>query len=123
MTRLYIELAGDSNPKGGKISKAIANQEFVMKRAKEIMRPYKITWSKVEWFGIYQIGQRVSSSFSDQNRVFISGDAGHTHSPKACSWSKRMRSHAILRRSSSYVSSKLLGAIPWRTWASFHARL
>lgn len=83
MTRLYIELAGDSNRKGGKISKAIANQEFVMKRAKEIMRPYKITWTQVEWFGIYQIGQRVSSSFADQNRVFICGDAGHTHSPKA----------------------------------------
>lgn len=29
------------------------------------------------------VGQRIASQFSDRGRVFISGDAGHTHSPKA----------------------------------------
>lgn len=38
----------------------------------------------VEWFGRYQIGQRVASRFNDDDRrVFIAGDASHTHSPKA----------------------------------------
>lgn len=37
-----------------------------------------------EWFGRYQIGQRVASRFNDDDlKVFISGDASHTHSPKA----------------------------------------
>jgi hypothetical protein len=37
-----------------------------------------------EWFGRYQVGQRVASRFSDdEQKVFIAGDASHTHSPKA----------------------------------------
>jgi 2-polyprenyl-6-methoxyphenol hydroxylase-like FAD-dependent oxidoreductase len=31
----------------------------------------------------YQIGQRVGDSFSLKERVFLAGDAVHTHSPKA----------------------------------------
>lgn len=52
MTRLYIELSSGS--KDTTISKAIANQEFVMKRAKEIMAPFSVKWKSVEWFGVYQ---------------------------------------------------------------------
>lgn len=38
----------------------------------------------LSWFTGYQIGQRVSPTFSKHsNRVFIAGDACHTHSPKA----------------------------------------
>ncbi|RPA96103.1 hypothetical protein L873DRAFT_1695560 [Choiromyces venosus 120613-1] len=81
MTRLYIELSTGSE--GTKISKAIANQNFVMARGKEILAPFSVDWKSVEWFGCYQIGQRVASNFSHANRVFIAGDASHTHSPKA----------------------------------------
>lgn len=52
MTRLYIELSSGSEDTT--ISKAIANQEFVMKRAKEIMAPFSVEWKSVEWFGVYQ---------------------------------------------------------------------
>lgn len=92
MTRLYIELApaaGDVTPVAGTpnssrgASKSEATREFVMQRAKEIMHPYSIDWVSIEWFGVYKIGQRVATSFSHKNRIFISGDAGHTHSPKA----------------------------------------
>ncbi len=31
----------------------------------------------------YQIGQRVGDSFSLKERIFLAGDAVHTHSPKA----------------------------------------
>lgn len=31
----------------------------------------------------YQIGQRVGTNFSKQERIFLAGDAVHTHSPKA----------------------------------------
>jgi phenol 2-monooxygenase (NADPH) len=31
----------------------------------------------------YQIGQRVGTAFDAHNRVFLAGDAVHTHSPKA----------------------------------------
>lgn len=52
MTRLYIELSSGSE--GTSISKAIANQKFVMARAKEIMAPFIVEWKSIEWFGVYQ---------------------------------------------------------------------
>ncbi|KEF58506.1 uncharacterized protein A1O9_06432 [Exophiala aquamarina CBS 119918] len=80
MTRLYIELdrsLQDSVP-------VEATQDYVMKKAQQIMAPYTLRWTSVEWFSVYKVGQRVASTFTDSTeRVFITGDAGHTHSPKA----------------------------------------
>ncbi|GME45881.1 FAD binding domain containing protein [Neofusicoccum parvum] len=48
------------------------------------MYPCQFKWKTMEWFGRYQVGQRVSTRFmDDRGRVFICGDASHTHSPKA----------------------------------------
>ena len=81
MTRLYIELKSED---GAAISKAEATQEYVMERARQILQPFTLSWTSVEWFGIYQIGQRVANRFTDDSqRVLIAGDASHTHSPKA----------------------------------------
>jgi phenol 2-monooxygenase len=81
MTRLYIELhPGTIEP----LDSEVASQEFVMARAKEIMAPYTLSWESVEWFSVYRVGQRVASSFtSPDQKIFITGDASHTHSPKA----------------------------------------
>jgi phenol 2-monooxygenase len=77
MTRFYIELK--SGPKADQLG-----QEFVMQRAKEIMAPFRVRWKYIEWFGRYQIGQRVANRFCDNHlRAFLAGDASHTHSPKA----------------------------------------
>jgi 2-polyprenyl-6-methoxyphenol hydroxylase-like FAD-dependent oxidoreductase len=79
MTRFYIELK--SGPKG---DKSQLGQDFVMQRAKQIMAPFKLEWKYVEWFGRYQIGQKVAGRFCDNHqRAFLAGDASHTHSPKA----------------------------------------
>lgn len=79
LTRLYIELRpGSTEALGGD------PQEFVQKRAQAILKPYRLEWKNVEWFGRYKIGQRVAARFTDdEQRVFIAGDASHTHSPKA----------------------------------------
>jgi phenol 2-monooxygenase len=82
MTRLYIELKADKDT--GASLPADITEETVMERARQICAPYKLEWKTVEWFGRYGIGQRVASKFMDENRkVFIAGDASHTHSPKA----------------------------------------
>lgn len=47
------------------------------------MAPYKLTYEYCDWWTAYQIGQRVGSNFSKNDRVFLAGDAVHTHSPKA----------------------------------------
>ena len=43
--------------------------------------PYVAT--RPEWLALYEVGQRVASRFTAHERVFIAGDACHTHSPKA----------------------------------------
>lgn len=81
LTRLYIELRDDATVK---FDGAFTPQEFVQKRARQILKPYRLEWKSVEWFGRYKIGQRVAARFvDDEQRVFIAGDASHTHSPKA----------------------------------------
>lgn len=79
MTRFYIELKSSS-----KADRNQLGQEFVMQRAKDIMAPFNVGWKYIEWFGRYQIGQRVAGRFcDDRTRAFLAGDASHTHSPKA----------------------------------------
>ncbi len=57
---------------------------ILTKRVKSFIKPYKIEILKVEWVSKYLIAQRISNSFAEQgDRVFILGDACHTHSPKA----------------------------------------
>jgi phenol 2-monooxygenase len=77
MTRFYIEMKETTSSKG-------LGEEFVMQRAKDILSPYRVEWRSVEWFGRYQVAQRVADKFADPNlRIFIAGDASHAHSPKA----------------------------------------
>ncbi|KAJ9139430.1 FAD binding domain-containing protein [Pleurostoma richardsiae] len=77
MTRFYIEMKAATTARE-------LGQSFVMKRASQILDPYRISWRSVEWFGRYTVRQGVANAFSDPHlRVFIAGDASHTHSPKA----------------------------------------
>ena len=89
MTRLYIELHPSTAPDA---SSEAATEEFVMKRAKEIISPFTLSWKTVgqsrltpfrapyltdltEWFGVYKVGQRVAKRFSDDiQKIFIAGD-------------------------------------------------
>ncbi|KAI1373299.1 FAD binding domain-containing protein [Hypoxylon crocopeplum] len=79
-TRFYVEIKADTET--GNLREL--GQEFVMQRAKQILAPYSVEWRTVEWFGNYQIGQRIANKFTDPHlQAFIAGDASHTHSPKA----------------------------------------
>lgn len=85
MVRLYIQLAQvPIDPEKSRIDRSKITPELIMDNARKIFSPYKIEMKFVKWYTAYQIGQRVATKFSDPNhRVFITGDACHTHSPKA----------------------------------------
>lgn len=54
------------------------------RRINSLLKPYVLEIMEVDWVSMYLIAQRVSSSFAEEDeRVFILGDACHTHSPKA----------------------------------------
>ncbi len=58
----------------------------IIAAANEIYAPYSIDVKEVAWWSVYEIGQRLTDAFHDDDadpRVFIAGDACHTHSPKA----------------------------------------
>lgn len=56
---------------------------MILKCAQRTLAPYKIDYEYCDWWTAYQIGQRVGSNFSKNERIFLAGDAVHTHSPKA----------------------------------------
>ncbi|KAK9311634.1 hypothetical protein V1524DRAFT_370967 [Lipomyces starkeyi] len=67
----------------GRVDRSKITPEIILENARKIMTPYELDITDVKWYTAYQIGQRVSPAFHKFNRVFISGDACHTHSPKA----------------------------------------
>lgn len=56
---------------------------MILESAQRTMAPYKLSYEYCDWWTAYQIGQRVGSNFSKNERIFLAGDAVHTHSPKA----------------------------------------
>jgi phenol 2-monooxygenase len=84
LVRLYIQLTTTEKGDGGKkVDRSKINPQTILESAQRIMMPYKITYRYCDWWTAYQIGQRVGDSFSLWERVFLAGDAVHTHSPKA----------------------------------------
>jgi phenol 2-monooxygenase (NADPH) len=85
LVRLYIEL--DSVSVKGGVTPAKLSEV-----ANRILHPYSLEVRSVGWWSVYEIGQRLCAKFDDVPlgetgtrlpRVFIAGDACHTHSAKA----------------------------------------
>jgi len=85
MVRLYVQIREGGDKKAeGRVDRSKWSAERIMELAQKSLHPYKISFpNPIEWWTIYVIGQRVASKFSVKERVFITGDACHTHSPKA----------------------------------------
>lgn len=76
LVRFYIQLPAGSSPKDVKL-------EDLQHQAKAIFAPYTMKFKETFWWSAYSIGQRLADHFHASMRVFLTGDACHTHSPKA----------------------------------------
>ncbi|KAK4209601.1 phenol hydroxylase [Rhypophila decipiens] len=83
MVRLYIQLKEVTPDASGRADRSKITPDIIFSAAQKILAPYKIDYEYCDWWTAYQIGQRVGTSFDAHNRVFLAGDAVHTHSPKA----------------------------------------
>jgi len=86
IVRLYIQLSDRDvvDPVSGRVDKSRMSPEKLLEVARKTFHPFELrNPQEIEWWTIYIIGQRVASSYSVKERVFIAGDACHTHSPKA----------------------------------------
>lgn len=88
--RIYIEL--DELSENERVSSLNLTSEKLLAAAQRILSPYSFDVKEIVWWSAYEIGQRLCDRFDDLPddadparvpRVFIAGDACHTHSPKA----------------------------------------
>lgn len=84
LSRMYIDLGEVAEDDGHRVRQTPI--EEVIRRANEILHPYSIDVKQVAWSSVYEVGHRVTDQFVDDldhPRVFLTGDACHTHSAKA----------------------------------------
>lgn len=92
LSRMYIDLGEVAEADGRRVRRTPI--EEIIRRANAILHPYSIDVKQVAWHSVYEVGHRVTDSFDDVTspstqgtdatpRVFLAGDACHTHSAKA----------------------------------------
>lgn len=88
LCRIYVDLGEVDENDGGRVRET--SLEEVVRRANAILHPYTIDVRSVPWHSVYEVAHRVTNRFDDaatspdgKPRVFLMGDACHTHSAKA----------------------------------------
>jgi phenol 2-monooxygenase len=90
LVRLYVDL-GEVDP-NNRAAVRTHTAEQIIAIAQRVLHPYTLEVRDVAWSSVYEVGQRVTDRFDDVRpedagtrlpRVFIAGDACHTHSAKA----------------------------------------
>jgi phenol 2-monooxygenase len=87
LVRLYVDL-GEVTAENRARLRSMTSQD-VIDVAARVLAPQTIEVKQVAWFSIYEVAQRLTDAFDDaaardgEPRVFIAGDACHTHSAKA----------------------------------------
>ncbi|SDO57190.1 phenol 2-monooxygenase [Microbacterium testaceum StLB037] len=84
LSRMYIDLGEVAADDDHRVRQTPIDE--VIRRANVILHPYSIDVKQVAWHSVYEVGHRVTDQFVDDldsPRVFLTGDACHTHSAKA----------------------------------------
>ena len=76
LVRFYLELPPGTDAKRVTLADLHAT-------AQRIFTQYPMDFAETYWWSAYTVGQRVAENFALANRIFLTGDACHTHSPKA----------------------------------------
>ncbi|WP_415855100.1 FAD-binding monooxygenase [Sinomonas sp. G460-2] len=88
--RMYVDLGEVASDSRGTARSTTIEQ--IIAKANEIMHPYTVEVRNIAWHSVYEVGHRLTDRFDDvlpeqlgtrTPRVFITGDACHTHSAKA----------------------------------------
>jgi phenol 2-monooxygenase len=88
--RMYVDLGEVSASDNGAVRETTIEQ--IIAKANQILSPYTLDVKNVAWHSVYEVAHRLTDKFDDvpvdaegqrTPRVFIAGDACHTHSAKA----------------------------------------
>ncbi|EGI77614.1 FAD-binding monooxygenase [Hylemonella gracilis] len=90
LVRFYVEM--DKLGEDERVAQKQITVEQLIGAAQRIFQPHTLEVKEVAWWSVYEIGHRICDKYDDVPagreavqlpRVFIAGDACHTHSPKA----------------------------------------
>lgn len=87
LSRVYVDLGEVASDDNHRVRQTPI--EKVIEKANEILHPYTLDVKEIAWHSVYEVGHRVTDGFDDaldsdrSPRVFLTGDACHTHSAKA----------------------------------------
>ena len=88
LSRVYVDLGAVAEDDDHRVR--LTSIDEIIRRANEILHPYTLDVKEVAWHSVYEVGHRVTDKFDDvpdgserAPRVFLTGDACHTHSAKA----------------------------------------
>ncbi|MGA1838283.1 FAD-binding monooxygenase [Herbiconiux sp. 11R-BC] len=86
--RMYVDLGEVAPGDNGAVRQT--SVETAIAKANAILHPYTLDVKNVAWYSVYEVGHRLTDKFDEVPegddrcpRVFITGDACHTHSAKA----------------------------------------
>ena len=72
LVRFYVQLGPD-------VDRSKQTLDTCIETAKKIMKPFEIDIGYVDWYSNYRVGQKIASSYTLDQRVFLGGDATHNH--------------------------------------------
>lgn len=87
LSRVYVDLGEVAEDDNHQVRRTPV--EAIIAKANDILHPYSLDVKEVAWHSVYEVGHRVTDGFDDTGaddrlpRVFLTGDACHTHSAKA----------------------------------------
>ncbi len=88
LARIYVDLGETDEHDAGKVRGTSLDE--IIARANAILHPYTLDVRDVPWHSVYEVAHRLTDRFDDaatspdgKGRVFLMGDACHTHSAKA----------------------------------------
>ncbi|HEY5223631.1 MAG TPA: FAD-dependent monooxygenase [Microbacteriaceae bacterium] len=86
--RMYVDLGEFDEHDNGAVRTTSINE--IIAHANRTLQPYSLDVRHVAWHSVYEVAHRLTDRFDDASddaadmpRVFITGDACHTHSAKA----------------------------------------
>ncbi len=88
--RMYVDLGVVPEGDNGNVRNTPMDE--IIAKANKILHPYTLDVRNIAWHSVYEVGHRLTDRFDDVHpeqvgtrtpRVFITGDACHTHSAKA----------------------------------------
>lgn len=88
LVRMYVDLGEVAPDDKGSVRQTPL--DAILDGARKIMHPYSLDVKEVPWHSVYEVAHRLADHFDDRAtspdgkpRVFLMGDACHTHSAKA----------------------------------------